>query len=84
MPGKIIGYSVAAVGASLALSLTTVNGASAAPAWYGATVGPYGGYYDYAAGPSASPPYYSYRSSDDYILAKPAFPPGCGAGAPHC
>jgi hypothetical protein len=93
MPGNIIGYA-AAVSLALALSITAISNASAAPQWgddgFAAgpapsdAIGPSGGYYDYAAGPFASPPYYNYYGSDDYILARPAFPPGCGAGRPHC
>jgi hypothetical protein len=83
MARKIIGYSAPAIGLAAAL-LATVGSASAAWQWDGAAVGPYGAYYDYAAGPSVSSPYYDFYGSDDYILARPAFPPGCGAGRPHC
>ena len=51
-----------------------------------APVCPYG-YYDYAPEAYYSPyyPYYEdYYARDDYLLARPAFRPGCGAGKPHC
>jgi hypothetical protein len=49
---------------------------------------PYEGYSAYAPTPYA-PAYYDYYNGayygdDDAVLARRAFPPGCGAGEPHC
>jgi len=83
-----------------ALSLASVSAGSAAPRWgAGAAIGAgiagfavgaaaagaapyygYDGYYDYAPGPY----YYDYGTTAPYYIVRPAFPPGCGAGRPHC
>jgi hypothetical protein len=94
-----IKHCAAIAGVSLALSLATVAAGAAAPRWAAdpplaagagfaagaaaASPAPYGGYYDYAPGPMAWS-YYDYYGDDDYVLARRAFPPGCGAGKPHC
>jgi hypothetical protein len=49
--------------------------------------GPYEGF-AYPPAPYA-PAYYDYYNGayygdDNAVLARPAFPPGCGAGEPHC
>ena len=88
-----------ALGVSAALSLAAVTAAAAAP-WSadddaaapgiavapGPAPAPYQG--AYAPTPYA-PAYYdyyngAYYNDDDAILARRAFPPGCGAGEPHC
>jgi hypothetical protein len=88
-----------ALGLSAALSLAAATAASAAEWSDDATApgiavapgpmpapAPYQG--AYAPSPYA-PAYYdyyngAYYNDDDAILARRAFPPGCGAGEPHC
>jgi hypothetical protein len=88
---------VVTLGFSVALSLAAVAAASAAPrsaeAGFGAGVAAVparnNGYSAYAPGPVYVPSYYdyygvAYYGDDNTVLARPAFPSGCGAGAPHC
>jgi hypothetical protein len=96
---KIKCYAIA-LGVSAALSLAAVTAVSAAPwsasddagpgvaVAPGPTPAPYDGYSAYGPTPYA-PAYYDYYNGayygdDDAVLARRAFPPGCGAGEPHC
>jgi hypothetical protein len=86
-------HHVVALGVSVALSLAVLGATSAAPAiaddagfaaGAAAVPAPYDGYSAYAPAPAYGPPYYDYYGGDDTVLVRPAFPPGCGAGEPHC
>jgi hypothetical protein len=83
---KKVKLCTVALGGAVGLSLAAMTAGPAAaqmPAPYD------DGYSAYAPVPPYAPPYYDYYGpaywgDDDYVLARPAFPPGCGAGAPHC
>jgi hypothetical protein len=74
----------AAIGAGVAgFALGAAAATAASPYYYGydGYYGPYDGYYDYAPGPVVAPQTYY---GAPYWSVTPAFPPGCGAGKPHC
>jgi hypothetical protein len=97
MTGEMMKRYVVGLGVSVSLSLAVATAAAAAPWSAGADEGtgafaagtpavaaPNDGYSAYGEGPGYAPSYYDYYGGDDTVLARPAFPPGCGAGAPHC
>jgi hypothetical protein len=79
-----------ALGGAIALSLAAMTAGPAAaqqPGPYYDGYSAYGPVAPYAA--PYAPSYYdnyggAYYRGDDTVLVRPAFPPGCGAGEPHC
>jgi hypothetical protein len=91
--GLLVALSLATAGSAAAQTWSDTVGPDGAYYNYAGPnrpVGPQGGYYDYAAPNSSS--YYDYygqpndgwNDNDGYVVARPAYPPGCGAGEPHC
>ncbi len=90
--GVSVALSLAAVSAAAAAPWSAGPDEAMDPGAYApgptAAPAPYAGYSAYAPAPYA-PSYYdyyggAYYGDDDAVLARRAFPPGCGAGEPHC
>jgi hypothetical protein len=83
------------IATALVAGLTLSTAASAEPRWsedaaigaglaVGPTAAPYDGYYDYASGPLYPALYYDMTPGWANGWNGQPYPPGCGAGRPHC